>query len=299
MTINQKQGMVKRQVLSSEEIAEVEQLAQICNDYENLDMRIDWIELRPQYFGNMRDCLYYENGQLIGYLFLRRFGTEEKEITGMVHPDYRRRGIFSRMFTAVREECRDKGVQRLQLICERDSPSGQAFVATLGGKFTFSEYKLRLENFHERLAFDDRLSFQRAYMDDLDALITIISEGWGRSAAEVSTSVSFNLGEPHCQVYIARFGGNELSCGEPVGCLRVYDMGHEMGIYGFVLRSEYRGRGYGRQMLEEAIREIRSHSAKPIMLEVDTDNYVAQNLYRSIGFATKRVYEYYDIGVTI
>jgi ribosomal protein S18 acetylase RimI-like enzyme len=295
-----KQGMITRQILSSAEIAEVEQLAQICNDYEHLDMRIDWVELRPEYFGNMHDYLYYDNGQLIGYLFLKRFGTSQKEITGMVHPDYRRRGIFSRMFYAAKEECREKGVQHLLLICERDSLSGQAVVATLAGKLDSSEYKMVLDNFHEKLSFDDRLSFQRAYMDDLDALvtITIISESWRRSAEEVRRSLSFNLREPHCQVYIARFGGNELSCGEPVGRLRVYDMDHEVGIYGFVVRPEYRGRGYGRQMLEEVIRDIRSHSTKPIMLEVDTDNVVALNLYRSIGFVTKRIYEYYEIGVT-
>jgi ribosomal protein S18 acetylase RimI-like enzyme len=299
-----KQGMITRQILSSAEIAEVEQLARICNNYEQLDMRIDWVELRPEYFGNIHDCLYYENDQLIGYLFLKRFGTSQKEITGMVHPTHRRRGIFSRMIAAAKEECRAKGVQHLLLICERDSPSGQAFVATLGGKLDFSEHKMVLENFHERLAFDDRLSFQRAYTDDLDALVTItlMSEGWSRSAEEVRRSLSFNLREPHCQVYIARFGGNELSCGEPVGRLRVYDMGQEVGIYGFLVRPEYRGRGYGRQMLEEVIREIRANSAnsaKSIMLEVDTDNIVALNLYRSTGFAIKRTYDYIEIGVTV
>jgi ribosomal protein S18 acetylase RimI-like enzyme len=301
MTNNPSQGMIKKQILSPADINEVERLAQICNDFEHLDMRIDWIEIRPEYFGNMHDYLYYEHGQLIGYLFLKRFGTSQKEITGMVHPDYRRRGIFSRMFAAASEECRAKGVRHVLLICERDSASGQALVATLGACLDFSEHKMVLETFHERFAFDDRLSFQRAYMDDLDALITIISDGWGRSAEDVRESVSFNLGEPHCQVYIARFGGNELSCGEPVGCLRVYDMGNEMGIYGFVVRPAYRGLGYGRQMLEEVILDIRSsvNSSKSIMLEVDTDNSVALNLYRSIGMEIKRTYEYYDIGANI
>ncbi len=294
------QGMIKKQSLSPAEIKEVEQLASICNDYEQLDMRIDWVEIRPELFGNMHDYLYYENGQLIGYLFLKRFGTEQKELTGMVHPDHRRKGIFSRMFTAALEECREKGVRHLLLICEHDSPAGQAFVATLGGKLDFSEQKMVLQSFHERLAFDDRLSFQRAYMDDLDALITIISDGWGRSAEDVRESVSFNLREPHCQVYIARFGGNELSCGEPVGCLRVYDMGQEMGIYGFVVRPAYRGLGYGRQMMEEVILEIRASAnrSKSIMLEVDMDNTVALNLYRSIGMEITRTYEYFKIGAT-
>jgi ribosomal protein S18 acetylase RimI-like enzyme len=301
MTNTPLQGMITRQKLSSAEIAEVEQLAHICNDYEHLDMRIDWVELRPEYFGNLHDYLYYENGQLIGYLFLKRFGTVQKELTGMVHPGHRRRGIFSHMITAAKEECRSQGIQHLLLICEHDSSSGQAFVTSVKGKLDFSEYKMVLETFHERFAFDDRLSIQRAYMDDLDALITIISDGWGRSPESIRPSVRFNLSEPHCQVYIARFGGNELSCGEPVGCLRVYDMEREMGIYGFVVRPAYRGLGYGRQMMEEVILEIRSspHNSKSIMLEVETDNTVALNLYRSMGFAITRTYEYFEIGAVV
>jgi len=287
--------MVKKQVLTPSDITAVEQLAQVCNAYEQLDMRTDWLDVRPEFFGNIHDYLYYADGRLVGYLFLKRNGTAQKEVTGIVHPDYRRRGIFSTLLAAAREECKQQHVQTLFLVCEELSPSGQAFIAASGARHDFSEHKMALGTFHESNSFDDRLAFQQADMSDLDALVTIIVEGWERSQYEVREAVAFNLQEPSCSVYIARFGGDELSCGEPIGCLRIYDFAHEIGIYGFVVRPAYRGRGYGRQMLEEAIRAIQSQSQKSIMLEVDTSNTSALNLYRSCGFEVTRTYGYYAI----
>src|SRR5579872_6831033 len=134
--------MVQKQLLTPADIAAVSQLVEVCNAYEQLDMRTDWLDIRPEYFGNMHDYLYYEDGKLVGYLFLKRHGTTKKEVTGMVHPDYRRRGIFSTLLAAAREECKQQQVQKLVLICEDRSASGQAFVAASRASYDFSEHKM-------------------------------------------------------------------------------------------------------------------------------------------------------------
>lgn len=298
MTINPQHGIVQKQLLTPADIEAVSQLVEVCNAYEHLDMRGDWLDIRPEYFGDMHDYLYYEDGKLVGYLFMKRNGTMQKEVIGMVHPDYRRRGFFSIMLAAAKEDCKRQGVPRLMLICEDNSASGQAFIRASGATHDFSEHKMVLKSFHDTNFFDDHLAVQGADMSDLDALTLIIAEGWKRPENEVRESIAFNLQEPNCLVYIARFGGNRLSCGEPIGCLRVYNFEHEIGIYGVVVRPEYRGYSYGRQMLEEVIRDIQSRSRKPIMLEVDTDNTIAINLYRSNGFEVERTYGYYAIDAT-
>ena len=75
-------------------------------------------------------------------------------------------------------------------------------------------------------------------------------------------------------------------------------MQDEVGIYGFVVRSAYRGRGYGRQMLEETIRTIQASSQKKIMLEVDTENTNAVGLYRSCGFKATKTYGYSSLDIS-
>jgi ribosomal protein S18 acetylase RimI-like enzyme len=77
--------------------------------------------------------------------------------------------------------------------------------------------------------------------------------------------------------------------------LRLDDMGDQVGIYAFEVRLGYRGLGYGRQMLEEAIRIIRAGTQKTIMLDVETDNTNAIGLYLSCGFEVKTTYDYYGL----
>ncbi|MBV9227977.1 MAG: GNAT family N-acetyltransferase, partial [Chloroflexi bacterium] len=70
------------------------------------------------------------------------------------------------------------------------------------------------------------------------------------------------------------------------------------GIYGFGILPDYRGRSYGRQMLEETIRTIRSQSQKTITISVDTTNTNALGLYLSCGFEIKATYGYYAMDIT-
>ena len=298
MTNQLKQGLIKKQTLTDAEVTEIEQLAHVCNAYENLSMRIGWIKFRSPYNSMTNDFLYYEEGALVGYLVLDNHGTKEKELTGMVHPDHRRKGIFMALFTAARQECQLRGVHRLILICEHGSHSGQALIASLGAKQAFSEHEMILETLHEKFAFDDRLSFRAAQDSDLDALVTIMAGEPGETIEALQAFVIQCFQENDCQIYIATLGEAGLGCKEPVGCLRLYELPDEIGIYGFVVRPEYRGRGYGRQMLEETIRAIQARSQKRIMLEVETENTNALGLYRSCGFKESRTYGYYAIDLT-
>jgi ribosomal protein S18 acetylase RimI-like enzyme len=216
----------------------------------------------------------------------------------MVHPDYRRRGIFTALLTAAKQESRATGAEKLLLICEDSSPSGRAFIAAIGAQLDSSEYDMVLQHFHESMHFDDRLFFRQVSRGDVDALAKIMAEDMDEPMEEVWPMAESFFQEPNCTTYIAMFGEAGLGCKEPVGCLRVYELEDEFGIYGFVVRPEYRRRGYGRQMLEETIRTLQARSQKRIMLEVDTENTKAINLYRSRGFEVRTTYGYYAVDIT-
>jgi ribosomal protein S18 acetylase RimI-like enzyme len=295
LTNRLKQGLIKRQGLTDVEVAEIEQLARVCNTYENLSMRVDWIKLRSPLSSVANDFLYYADGVLVGYLALDRHGTQEKELTGMVHPDQRHKGIFFALLGAARQDCVRRGIRRLLLVCEHGSFSGQALVAALGARPRFSEHEMVLETLREKLAFDERLFLRQAGMDDLDALVTIMREDSHEPVEELQAFVIQVLQEPGCQIFIASLGEGSVSCKESIGCLRLYELADQIGIYGFVVRPAYRGRGFGRQILTETIQGILVRSQKRIMLEVDTENGVALALYRSCGFKESRTYGYYSL----
>ncbi|HEY6542550.1 MAG TPA: GNAT family N-acetyltransferase, partial [Ktedonobacteraceae bacterium] len=125
MSNESKQGLVTKSTLTPDEIAAISRLIDICDQHDGLRMRIGMEMLRERSGEESNDFLYYADGQLVGYLEADSYGRQEKELTGMVHPDFRRRGIFTALYTAAREEFQQRDVQKLILVCEHTSESGQ------------------------------------------------------------------------------------------------------------------------------------------------------------------------------
>lgn len=290
-----RQGLVAKQLLTAREIAELKQLTEICNTRERLLMRLDYNLLTASAPPTNDLFLFYRNGQLVGYLLLDRYHSDIKEVTGLVHPDFRRQGIFRQLLAAAREECLSRGIRRLLFTSETTSTSGRAFLLALGAGREFAEHRMLLRAFQPRYQFDDRLLFREAVHDDVDELALILASDFGDSKERARQHILHAWTRANQRFYIATYGGEDLGCAEPVGTLRVEETPPEMAIYGFFVRPEYRGRGHGRQIIEEAILAIHEGSSKPIMLEVDTNNLTALNLYRSLGFEIERTYEYYRL----
>lgn len=55
-------------------------------------------------------------------------------------------------------------------------------------------------------------------------------------------------------------------------------------IYGVAIREEMRGKGLGRVLMEEALREAKGMNIKRIHVVVDGDNMQAKTLYHKLGF---------------
>lgn len=58
----------------------------------------------------------------------------------------------------------------------------------------------------------------------------------------------------------------------------------EANINNVAVSPEYRGRGLSRLLMDKLIEMAKTQGAKELFLEVRSSNYVAQNLYRSLGF---------------
>jgi ribosomal protein S18 acetylase RimI-like enzyme len=131
----------------------------------------------------------------------------------------------------------------------------------------------------------------RLNLDDLETIAIILATDSG-NVESVRQWIRKCLEEPDWRFYMATLDG------KPLGCLRLDDMGNQVGIYAFEVRLGFRGLGYGRQILEEAIRIIRAENPKPIMLDVETDNVNALGLYQSCGFEINTTYDYYGLEIS-
>ncbi|HEY7349367.1 MAG TPA: GNAT family N-acetyltransferase [Ktedonobacterales bacterium] len=273
-------------------------LARACEAEDHAPVRISWgmLQSRP---GLSPDFCCYLDGLLVGYLFMDHYDPKERETVILAHPAYRRRGIGQALLAEAREACQQTGVERIVLLCERRAASGQAFVQRVGASFDFAEHEMVLGDYQPLNARASQIILRRAESADLDALASLQASSFDEPEDLVRQRLIRHWQDQASRQYIATLAAGQADTAEPVGLVRLTVEADETGIYGLGVAPAYQGRGYGRQIVEEAIRAARSADPRrAIMLDVDVSNSRAFNLYSSCGFQVRATYDYYRLNLT-
>ena len=292
MTDAPRTGIYPRQTLTEGEIAEIRVLADACLQRDELDLRLLWEVLQSRSGETANDFLHYVDGELVGFLTIEGVGDEDAEATGMVHPAHRRRGVFGALVEAAKSECRRNATPAIVFYCDRRSQPAKAFLESIGATYQFSEHKMRLDTPGAAEAPATELSITRAGPEDAADIAAVLAEDMGLQATGFAQHIADNMRRPTYTYYIARLGETA------VGTANLQILDQRPYIYGFVVRPEYRGRGYGRQILAHMIAGISAAQPEPVFLEVEQDNTPALGLYRSFGFEPVATFDYYRVNIS-
>jgi ribosomal-protein-alanine N-acetyltransferase len=130
--------------------------------------------------------------------------------------------------------------------------------------------------------FDGRSFVDEVRPADADALVAIHSDAFARPwatedfAALMAETNVFALALRQESV----FGRRRLA-----GFVLVRVAADEAEILTIAVRPDRRGRGFGRMLMEEALRRLYRERIAACFLEVDRDNAAAVRLYEKLGFA--------------
>jgi ribosomal protein S18 acetylase RimI-like enzyme len=281
-------GIVPVQGLARDELAEVTRLMERCNQYEGLDLPLYLPAAGPQAPDGVCPFLHYSQGTLTGYLD----SDTGNEACGMVHPEYRRRGIGRALIAAVSEEYRQRGINRWFLICDEASPSGPAFARVVGAQRRMSEYRMEWTGEHTSTArpAPERLVLHPVSALDQDLFLQTVAAAFGDPIAEVRQRYASRLKEPQLRYYLARRDG------EPVGTVGLCEERNVVYITSLGVIPVHRGLGLGRAILTWVLDLLRGEGVTTIRLEVQTDNQQALSLYRKCGFREQTVYSFNEMG---
>jgi ribosomal protein S18 acetylase RimI-like enzyme len=293
------QEFIEKQGLTEEELQRIKLLAEVCNEDEGIRLKLNWDMLQERPAGETNDFLVYENGELVGFLGIYSFRSTEAEISGMVHPQHRRKGIFTKLVQAAIRECRRRGIPKLIFICQQGSASGKAFLRALETTYAFSEYWMEMicsesdsdgTDFLERSDAPIRLRSSTA--EDIEVLTELDVRGFDMTEEDAREYEEKTITAKNESTLVAELDGRAI------GKLGVM-LNEELAfIYGFCVLPERRGRGFGRQILAMTIDKVR-HEKKlnRFQLEVAADNERALDLYESCGFRVKNVNDYYEMAL--
>jgi ribosomal protein S18 acetylase RimI-like enzyme len=289
MTTAPRQGIHRKWTLTDADLAEMRELARICQEYEPLEFRLSWDALALRSGKQVNELLYYRNDALVGFFSMDGLGFDEAEGTGMVHPSYRRQGVFRALVEAAQAECRQNNTESLILYFDHRSDAAIAFCNAIGAQHDFSEHSMRLDHPERLPQVAQRLDFRKATLEDAPAIAATVARDFNTDPEQLRQNVANNMQSPIYTYYIAMLDH------QPIGTLNVQNLGGDAYIYGFVVRPDQRGCGYGKEILARTIADIVAERPQPIFLEVETDNDPAFGLYRSFGFEVTATYDYYRL----
>lgn len=283
-----KHGIVAMKGLDEQSKQEIADLEKVCNDYDRLSIRLCWSDLNSRPKDEVNDFLYYEDEKLIGFLGLYDLhDTREIEISGMVHPDFRRKGIFTSLTLEVVKECRKRGIPKILFICEKTSASGKEYVGSSGAIYKVSEYKMILDEEKFKNVEKPSLQFRKAKSEDSQARIDILFKCFG---IEIEDKEEFDK-NPYNAIRNSYVGEVE---GKVVANVSANNTDGEIYIHALGVLSEFRGRGYGKELLSLTVEKMLQEQHNNITLEVACQNENALTLYKKSGFEVETAYDYYE-----
>jgi predicted acetyltransferase len=281
---------------SEKEYKEINKLEEIISskDKVNLKLELDYrLKINKNSenpLKNINEFLYYIDDVLVAYLGISCFGGNSAEINGMTHPNWRRKGIFKKLFELSMNEYSKRNFNKILLLADGKSDSGIEFIKAVGGEYEVSEYRMEISNktSSENINFinlrkaekTDAREVERQdsiYFHDEKESENLVDEAEIRDDAEIRIETSYMI---------------ELN-NTAIGKINIKYNDNSAFISGFGILPEFRAKGYGKVALKEALKLINEKNINIVQLDVSCKNNKALNLYKSCGFVEQSEMNYY------
>lgn len=261
----------------------------------------------PKAMRSVNELMYFDGETLIGYIGIGNFGGtgSPPELNGMVHPEYRRQGVFQILSALAILECKRQNTKSILLLCDRQSDAGQKHIEITGARYHHSEFEMYLckesSGSHEGSASE--VAFRKATNHDAREVARHNAIYFGEERNEEyrpspdgetnGTAQGLLMPEEEerkgMTIYFALRGE------QVIGKVHLQLIAGVGGIYGLGVLPEFRGKGFGRAILLGAVKQLKKAGAKEIMLQVATGNANALHLYESCGFETTSTMDYFEL----
>lgn len=267
---------------------DVLELQQYCEAIDDVSLKLNWDMLENHRIDEGTHLFEIRDGKLIAFLGRYDIGGTI-EVCGMVHPDYRRHGIFTHLLNkGLDDQAVVSKSSAILLNAPANSQTAKYFLHSISCQYEMSEYQMKYDAGYDQLySFNRDVSLRHAIEDDTELLIQLDIDGFGES---YTNAVAFYDGMSPTELY-----ENEIVMlhDKPAGKLRISRVHGECWIYGFVVAASYRGQKIGSAVLRRVIDRETAAGCQHLKLEVAVTNPDAMKLYTTAGFQITSAQDYY------
>lgn len=275
--------------LHKNELASIKKLVDLSISADHSKIKLYWSVLHDRQTAEFNDYLYYIDGNLVGYLALFTFKYDEAELTALVHPKYRRRGIFKKMFESAISELRSRRIPNLLIIIPKKSVYPNDRVRQLNAEYVYSQVEMcaTKEPVEKNLP---EISLQLATTNDVITLAKIGAESFATPFTEVLQRFAENTRDKNRKAWLV-YADAKL-----VGKIHVrYENTKTVFIHDLCIIPQYRGQYYAMAMILKIMGLLRAEGCKMITLDVECHNEGALKLYQQCGFEITESFDFWRI----
>ncbi|MGL5354586.1 MAG: GNAT family N-acetyltransferase [Clostridium sp.] len=270
-------------------IKEIKKLQTVCRKHDELEGGV-FLDSSMNFNSDMNNIFaYYKDNKLVSYISLFAPTKNEAEVSAYTLPKYRKKGCFKELMSKVITEVKKYEINQLLFVCEPQSIDGVEVVKNIEGNYEFSEYLLgyNCESEKAKLEINTELALNKCVEEDLEKLIELNKEIFNEDY-ETSKSMVVKAFESEIrEQYVASLNGKFI------GVVSTNIDDGECSIFGLGLLSEHRGLGHGKAMVKLLLNKLEENNIEDIIIEVDSKNEVAYNLYLCCGFEAEMTFDYY------
>ncbi|WP_169085042.1 GNAT family N-acetyltransferase [Paenibacillus sp. PL91] len=271
---------------SKEQIDAIVILEQQCKQFEQIHINVGIEHLVKEDGDHALLCYHHE--RLIGLLSWYTSDGSAANINGMVHPDYRRQGVFRSLLQRAKEDMKPQELQTLSFRVPSGSQSGFGFVEHMKASFQRSEYAMTLAHLKPSTPRHTGLRLRLMQPQDFEFMVLCSSQSFAESE-EWTREYFSRTNEPSRMTYIAMLNR------ENVGIIRINHINPTTAVvHDFCILPTHQGKGLGHEVLTKAVAILVEEQRAHIRLGVVTENERALNLYRNVGFEVTSENQYYN-----
>lgn len=273
--------------LDDRTLKQILEIVKVCKNHDKLSGNI-FLDTTDNFNQNINSYfLLYKGNILISFLTMLIPTQQEAEISAFTLPAYRRNGYFAHLLAKAVIELNKYKVLDMLFVCERQSYSGKKVIASLNAQLSFTEYIMKLKR-SDYVSFQVfRLALKRADLRDLakiaETSMNIFAEPYHEAKSRVEDCFDSVLREQYIAV-----ADNKI-----IGLCSINLEEDEVSIYALGIVPDYRGQGYGKELLCLMVDNLIRRGVSHIRLMVNCDNIQAITIYRKYGFRIAATIEYH------
>jgi len=272
---------------SDKVVNEVHRLEQICKKKDKLKGSI-FVDTTLNFNQEMNSIfLMYDGNRLISVLTMFVPTQHEAEITALTLPSHRGKGFFKKLLSKAVEELIKYEIPEVLFVVESQSMTGKLVSLHLTAQYDFTEYSMRLDERRHVPLVSNRLKYLRPCEEDLKRLIDTSMRIF-EDTHDDAEGIVMNIFKSVTRDQYLGILNDEI-----IGMGSSSREGDEVSIFGFGITPEFRSMGYGCELLHLIVEQLRQSGVREIVIEVDSNNTHAFNLYQKVGFQIETAFEYY------